>query len=637
MERLIVACILGTAAFVRLYRIDLTWYFLDQVRDISTAIGIATGADVPLLGPLIGWTSGRLGPLYFYLIAMPFAITGDPLAGFVFAALANVLAVFACYRLARDYFGPAVALCASALFAVFPLAVISSRVLWNPTLVPLFTLLFMRALFAVVVDGRSRSIIWLLAWLAVLTQIHLSTVALGVAAVVALLLWRPRVRPIHALAGAGVFLVLYAPYIAYELAHRLENIRAILRGVGTARAESSEPALASVLNSLLILYRPAIDGFVVAEPWPWLFLGVFSLLYRVEALLFCAGVVLCLWRLVRDRKATAETAIAARRSMGLLLLWLLVPVALFGTRRTALWWYYLDLLYPSQFILAAIALCSIPSLASTSPSARRALGWGAAGLMLAVVATQAWLQIGLQERIERQGQLVFDVPRFSVASARSSLGTLVSLPYGYRSRLLKTLVADFGLPPDGFSRRVHGPVLGRPEENDHLLHRMRSRRAGSRPGSAPSHYLVTDAEGAGNGLDSVRTSRIGPYAIIEYRSIVDYPSWRCALAPRESTTASAGRGIQVALPATRLTLDLGEAQTLVCEGSLRIPDGKGTVEIAVSLVGQAPLTVSREQSQGQRSSPSPSAPGRARRSTGRRRPSSPSPASKRASMLFSSR
>ena len=104
-------------------------------------------------------------PLYFSRSdrRRPSPSTGDPLAGFVFAALANVLAVFVCYRLARDYFGATVALCASALFAVFPLAVITSRVLWNPALVPLFTTLFMRALFAVVVDGRSRSIIWLFA------------------------------------------------------------------------------------------------------------------------------------------------------------------------------------------------------------------------------------------------------------------------------------------------------------------------------------------------------------------------------------------------------------------------------------------------------------------------------------------
>ena len=70
-ERAILAGILGVGALARLYRIDLTWYFLDQVRDVSTAGAIASGERLPLLGPLIGWTDGRLGPLAFNLIAPP--------------------------------------------------------------------------------------------------------------------------------------------------------------------------------------------------------------------------------------------------------------------------------------------------------------------------------------------------------------------------------------------------------------------------------------------------------------------------------------------------------------------------------------------------------------------------------------
>ncbi len=445
-ERLIVVGILCVAAFVRLYRIDLTWYFLDHVRDVSTAIAIASAKAFPLVGPLIGWTSGRLGPLYFYLIAPPFAITHDPIAGFVFVALANVLAVFLCYRFTREYFGTPVALIASALFAVFPLGVFSSRVLWNPGLVPLFALLFMRALFAVVVAGRSRAIIWLFASLAILTQIHLTTAALGVVAVLALLVWRPRVRAVQWLAGLGAFLLLYAPYLAHELSHRFENVRAILLGVGTAEAGPGERALVSLVSNLLVLYRPAIDGFVVADPWPRPFLDVFSFLYRIEAFLFCAGVALCLWRLVRDRNATTPHVIGQRKSIGLLLLWLVIPVALLGTRRTALWWYYFDLLYPSQFIFAGIALCALASATVLPARARRTLAWGAVGFVLVVIVSQVWFQVGLQQRIERQGQLVFDVPKFSVASAESALGLLPSLPYEYRARLLRTLVADFGMP-----------------------------------------------------------------------------------------------------------------------------------------------------------------------------------------------
>jgi hypothetical protein len=80
-ERVILTGILGVGSLVRLYGLDLTWYFLDQVRDVSTAAAIASGKSFPLLGPLIGWTHGRLGPLYFYLIAPPFLLSGRGLFG----------------------------------------------------------------------------------------------------------------------------------------------------------------------------------------------------------------------------------------------------------------------------------------------------------------------------------------------------------------------------------------------------------------------------------------------------------------------------------------------------------------------------------------------------------------------------
>src|SRR5215471_12768405 len=119
-ERAILAGILAAAAFVRFYRLDLTWYFLDQVRDVSTAADIAAGRAFPLLGPLIGWTHGQLGPLYFYLIAPAFLVSGTPLAGVALVVLANLLTIVLQHRLTRDLFGSPVALAASALFAVFP-------------------------------------------------------------------------------------------------------------------------------------------------------------------------------------------------------------------------------------------------------------------------------------------------------------------------------------------------------------------------------------------------------------------------------------------------------------------------------------------------------------------------------------
>lgn len=592
-HRAILAGILCIGAFVRLYRLDLTWYFLDQVRDVSTGTAIASGQSFPLLGPLIGWTSARLGPLYFYLIAPPFLLSGAPLAGAVFAALASVLAIFLLYRFASDLFGPPVALTAAALFAVFPLAVVSSRVLWNPAFLPLFTVLLMRDLYGVVVKGRSRAIIGVFAWLAVLTQIHLSGAFLGVVALLSLLLWRPQLKLVHVLAGAAVFLALYGPYLAHEATHGFENTRAILGAATAGGAPGGERGLPAVVKNLLFLDRGVLAGFVVRSPWPPGFLSAFSILYAAEAVLFGLGLVLSVRQLFRG---PAET----RRSVGLLLLWLLVPVVLLGSRKTALWWYYFDILYPSQFIVAGIALAWLAAPGFPPAAARRFLVRGAAVLVLAIVIVQTGFQVLLQRRIDAQAEIVFDAPRFSVASSPSALGTgtLTTLPYGYRDRILRVLVDDFGLDAEGVVGQVHGSVLGLRQENEYLLHRLAARAPLKRPSDgAASHYLVVKAPSA-EPASASRTVRVGPYRIAAYRPAIDYGNWSFALLPRaDAESIPEGAWEHRELPAENL-LTLGEGQRLAWRGALRIPAGEQGVRVAVILYGASPLEVTRAESRG---------------------------------------
>lgn len=600
-ERVILAGILGVGAFVRLYRLDLTWYFLDQVRDVATAAAIASGKTFPLLGPLIGWTHGRLGPLYFYLIAPPFLLAGAPVAGTVFVALAGVLAIFLVYRLAGDLFGSSVALAASALFAVFPLAVLSSRVLWNPALIPLFTVLFMRALFGVVVDGRSRDIIGVCAFFAILTQLHLTTVSLGLVALLALLVWRPRLRLAHMMAGFAVFLALYAPYLIHEVGHGFENTRAILGAVGAGDGAGGERALVAVVKNLLMLDRAVLDGFRVAEPWPRGVFRAFSILYGVEALAFNIGLVVCLGQLLRRGEGRA----AGRRSSGLLLLWLVVPVVLLGSRRTALWWYYFDLLYPSQFIVAGIGLSWLAAPAFVPGRARWILARATVGVTLAIVIVQTWFQIGLQQRVDAQAEIALEVSRLSVASAKSSFGTLSFLPYGYRYRILRALVDDFRLDVDGFARRVHGPVLGLPEENDDLL-RYLATRALAKPAeetAAASHYLVIKDAEVSPASSASRRVRIGPYLIVEYRPAVSYRDWGYALLPGADRDAVSLAGWERrSLPAANVAA-LRAGQVLAWRGVIRVPAGGRTVQVAVIASGEAPLDVIRAESGGRRIAP----------------------------------
>ena len=591
--RLILAGILGIGAFVRLYRLDLTWYFLDQVRDVSTATAILSGERFPLLGPLIGWTQGRLGPLYYYLIAPSFLVSDTPLAGAVFMALAGVVAILLTYRLAADYFGTGVALVAASLFAVFPLAVLSSRVLWNPGLIPLFTLLLMRALFDVIVNGHSRSVIGIFACLAVLTQLHLTTVPLAVVALLAMLVWRPRLRVAHVLAGLGVFTALYAPYLAYELRHGFENTRALFVSATGHAGTEGERAIGAVLNNLLVLDRSVLDAFVVHQPWPPFLGRAFSVLYSVEAILFAGGMLICLYRCVRGERYSAGGLPRSRRSVGLLLLWLLAPVIMLGARKTALWWYYFDVIYPSQFIVVGIAVSTLTAPALAGAAGRRILLGATVGTIIAIVAAQTWFQIGFQRRIDMQAEIVLDIPRLSVASAHSPLGTVSFLPYRYRERLLTTLLADFGLEPNAFPAHVHGPVLGLPEESMHLLRYLaRGVRAHGHTGMPSLHYVVIKDTEAAAPASTSRSARVGPYLIAAYEPAIDYRDWQCApLGLTAAGQVTEGSWQRRELPAVDVAAPLLDDGVLACRGRVRVPSRDRPTTVTVSLITETPIEV----------------------------------------------
>ena len=55
------AGIAAATAFARFYRLDVTWFMLDQVRDVTASSAIAGGTSFPALGPRIGWTAGERG------------------------------------------------------------------------------------------------------------------------------------------------------------------------------------------------------------------------------------------------------------------------------------------------------------------------------------------------------------------------------------------------------------------------------------------------------------------------------------------------------------------------------------------------------------------------------------------------
>src|SRR5262245_31882193 len=97
-ERVLLATILGLGAWVRFAGMDLGWFLQDQVRDGMAALGILSGREFPLIGPQSAFSTVNLvGPLYYYLLALPYGLSADPMVGVSFLNLLNLLSIYFTY------------------------------------------------------------------------------------------------------------------------------------------------------------------------------------------------------------------------------------------------------------------------------------------------------------------------------------------------------------------------------------------------------------------------------------------------------------------------------------------------------------------------------------------------------------
>jgi len=340
-------------------------------------------------------------------------------------------------------------------------------------------------------------------------------------------------------------------------------------------------------------------------PWPPSLVAVLSLLYRIEASLFAIGIILAGYRLLRHWRERDKDDIRGRRSLGLLLLWLGLPLLLFGSRGGVIWWYYFDLLYPVQFIFAAIALSSISSAAFLGSSARAWLSRASLCLALAIVLSQVGVQLAFQQRLARHGETTLNVQSFVVTPAASPIGTLTSLSLGHRRGILRALVDEFGVDTDTLRRRVHGAVLGLPAESNYLVRHFAAKRGTPRATATDPdmHYRVARREVTGSDRHALRARQIGPYVVGEYRPHVDYRSWAYAVVSREALDDRAGQEWKtVELPIHDLNLRKG--RVLLLKGTVDLVAGEGPARIAVDLTVDAPVEILRAQVHGRPLSPS---------------------------------
>lgn len=230
--------ILALAAFFRLWKIEGYMTFLgDEGRDALVIKDLLVNHHFPFIGPPTSIGNIYLGPIYYYMMALPMALSWlNPVAAAVQIAIIGVLTVFLIYYLGKQWFGAKAGLIASFLYAISPVTIYYSRSSWNPNPAPFFALL---AILGMYKAHHSRNFFWLsLTGFGVAGAVQMHYLALILIPIMGVLwsleLWGRLNKKTSGkffvrgtLVGILIFLILMSPLVIFDLRHNFLNYRAI--------------------------------------------------------------------------------------------------------------------------------------------------------------------------------------------------------------------------------------------------------------------------------------------------------------------------------------------------------------------------------------------------------------------------
>lgn len=335
--------ILLCAAYLRLWRIaDYMTFLGDEGRDALVVKRMIVDHKFTLLGPTASVGGFFLGPIYYYFM-LPFlwAWRLDPSGPAFMVGLFGVATVYLVYVVGKKLGDTWTGLVAASLYALSPLTIAYSRSSWNPNLVPFFALLFLYLTWQGVRLKRPSFLFWAGLSLGIGMQLHYLFIFL----IPVVVLWRvlrarksiPFTMALWWFAG---FLIGFSPFLAFELRHGFPNTQSITRFLLTGE-ETGFSAATFWKNIGMVIFRlwgrlvyRLPDGAVLSQypawavaAWNW---GI--RLSIVSSVLFVAS------------------RVGKKSGSVLMLLWLAVPLVLFGFYQRGIYDYYFGIFYAWPFL-----------------------------------------------------------------------------------------------------------------------------------------------------------------------------------------------------------------------------------------------------------------------------------------------
>ena len=220
--------ILLVAGFLRLFALNTSEFDADQ----ATIFSMAREAVQHGLLPIVSIRSSigiEHSPAAIYPLMIPAVISADPLWATVMIGLFNTIAVVLTYFFTRRYYGRFAALITALLYAAATKPLNYARFLWQPNMLAPVILLFMFALFWGVVERRKGWFFPALLLIGISYQLHETSTLLAIPLLAAVVLAPGTVRWRDLALGIASLLLIFSPYILWELSSKFVDLFITLR------------------------------------------------------------------------------------------------------------------------------------------------------------------------------------------------------------------------------------------------------------------------------------------------------------------------------------------------------------------------------------------------------------------------
>jgi len=277
--------ILVLAAFFRFYRISDYMEFLgDQGRDVTIIKDFLQHGNLFFIGPQTSIGNMYLGPWFYYLIAPSLLLSNfNPVGPAIFIALLNIATVFLIYFVGKRWFNHQVGLISAFLFAISPVVIKYSNFIWNPNIMPFFSLLFVYFFFESFRSKKYHYFLYAsLAFIMVINSHYLGLALLpfiGIFWLYNLIKFiktkSKKLKPFvkNSLFAIFIFILSLTPQILFDIKHDGQNSKALLNffmyrettvNIKAYKALPELPAMFNQVNTRLLAGKNETVGLIVS-------------------------------------------------------------------------------------------------------------------------------------------------------------------------------------------------------------------------------------------------------------------------------------------------------------------------------------------------------------------------------------